>query len=491
MILLKKLFLEAFPEDPALSANLSDVPVSGLECDSRRVEKDFLFLAIPGVKQDGAKFIEEARLRGAGVIVGQTREISPSNGVLYIPVPDARLAAARLSAAYYGQPSKKLKTVGITGTNGKTTSAYLLEYLLLAENKKTGVIGTINYRYGSTVIPAKETTPGPLTVQKILSEMVDARCETAVMEVSSHAIDQKRTEGIEFSAALFTNLTQDHLDYHGSLEKYFECKAKLFLGLGPESISVLNADDLRIMQLRDRVVSKIMTYSIDQPADLMAKDIRRGVSSTEFNLHDGRTAENFSVKLPLVGTHNVYNALGALAVMKSLGFGLKKCVQNLENFKGVPGRLEAVEEGQDFRVFIDFAHSPDGLENVLRSLVPYKTKKLFLVFGCGGDRDRGKRPKMAAIASLFCDHVFITSDNPRSEDPLQIIREICAGFPDNFKKYTVIPDRGKALRQALMAARKDDIVLLAGKGHETTQVVGTHALPFSDREEARKVLNGH
>ncbi len=490
---LKKLFLDAFTDNPLPGQEIPDLPISGLECDSRHVKKGFIFLAIRGVKQDGAAFIREAEERGACVIVGDrpAAEAGASGGVLYIQVADMRRAAAYLSAAYYGHPSKKLKMVGITGTNGKTTSAYLIEHLLKCENKKVGVMGTINTRYGSTEVPAKETTPGPLKIQQILSEMAAERCEVAVMEVSSHALDQQRTKGISFASALFTNLTQDHLDYHGSLEKYFECKAGLFLDLGPESHAILNADDPWVMKLQGRLSSKIITYGVQKPADLMAIQVHHRASSAEFRLGAMGTPENFLVKLPLTGLHNVYNALGALAVAQSLGLNLKTSALNLESFKGVPGRLEVLDEGQNFQVFIDFAHTPDGLENVLRSLLPHKTKRLILVFGCGGDRDRTKRPKMAAIAGEYCDHVFVTSDNPRSEDPLQITREVCAGFPQNFKQVTVILDRRKAVRQALMAARKGDIVLLAGKGHETTQIIGDQALVFSDREEARKVLSGH
>ncbi len=485
----KELFVQAFPEDLSIGRNLPDFLIAGLECDSRIVGKDFIFVAVRGVKQDGAFFSAEAAARGARVIVTESATLKTGNeNVHVVRVNDSRLAVARLAAAYFGHPSRTIKAVGLTGTNGKTTSAYLLEHLLISERKKTGVIGTINIRYDGNEIPAQETTPGPPRIQNILSDMVRASCEYVVMEVSSHALDQKRTEGISFASALFTNLTEDHLDHHGTLEKYFECKAKLFLALESKSFSVLNAEDAWNMRLNDRLTSKILTYGVRNFTDLRAENIRFEGALTRFDLV--RREKILKGVSPLVGLHNVYNVLGALAVMESLGFDPENSLKNLPTFPGVPGRLERVDLGQDFRVFIDFAHTPDGLENVLGSLVPYKSGKLILVFGCGGERDRGKRPKMAGIASRFCEQVYVTSDNPRSEDPREIAREICAGFPENFRCFAVVPDRHKAVRQALMAARKGDIVLLAGKGHERTQVLSDCVVPFSDREEAEKILSG-
>lgn len=488
MMPLKQLFSAAFPQEA--DALPPDWNVSGIQCDSRLVRPGDLFVAVKGAKEDGAAFIREALQRGAKVIVTESDRVPRGvlGNVFYFHVRDTRLVISRLASAFYGHPSQKLKTVGITGTNGKTTSAYLLEHFLSSCGKKTGVLGTISHRYGGKEVPAKETTPGPLVIHRILSEMLEARCEAAVMEVSSHALDQKRTEAIAFGAALFTNLTQDHLDYHGTLKNYFEAKASLFTGLSETSVAVLNADDERGLSLKDRTPAKVLTYGIQKKADLQAGPVFYGKTSTRFEISAG--GEKFQAVSPLIGTHNVYNTLGALAVMNGLGFDLKNCVNALPRFGGVPGRLEAVQAGQDFQVFVDFAHTPDGLENVLKSLVPYKSQKLFLVFGCGGDRDKTKRPEMAAIASRFCDRVFVTSDNPRSENPESIIQDICAGFPADFKNFTTVPDRRKALRQALMAARTGDIVLLAGKGHERSQIIGNTVTPFSDREEAEKVLSG-
>jgi UDP-N-acetylmuramoyl-L-alanyl-D-glutamate--2,6-diaminopimelate ligase len=484
---LKALVNEALPGISRPDA-LPEISIRGLECDSRNVGKDFLFVAIRGVKKDGAEFIDEAIRRGAAAVVTD-RPLSAATEIPFILVPECRDAIAQLASAFYGHPAQKLKTVGITGTNGKTTSSYLIEYFLSKAGKRAGVLGTVSTRFAGKEIPAAETTPGPLRIQQVLSEMVEARCDHAVMEVSSHALDQNRVGGIGFEAALFTNLTQDHLDYHKTLEAYFECKAKLFLGLSRGKTAVLNADDAWGVKLKPRLSSRVLTYAVESDADLRAERIRWRQGCTTFDLR--WRGSHFPVESPFIGLHNVYNVLGSLGVMAGLGFDVEKCAGTLRDFAGVPGRLEAVKEGQNFHVFIDYAHTPDGLENVLKSLAPYKTGRLIAVFGCGGDRDRGKRPQMARIAALLADHVIVTSDNPRSEDAKAIAREVCAGFPEGFKDFSVAVDRAKAIRQALLSAREGDIVLLAGKGHETTQIIGDRVIAFSDREEARKVLRGH
>ncbi|OGW90561.1 MAG: hypothetical protein A3D28_04410, partial [Omnitrophica bacterium RIFCSPHIGHO2_02_FULL_63_14] len=367
--------------------------------------------------------------------------------------------------------------------NGKTTCSFILEHLLKAFGRVPGVIGTVNYRYADQVIPASETTPGPTKLQPILARMAAAGCAYAVMEVSAHALAQNRTVAVDFEAALFTNLTQDHLDYFPTLDAYFNAKAKLFEGLAPGKLAVLNADDPRSDSLRGRTAARVITYGLREDADLRGLPREWRADSTGIELI-WRRGSPVRAESPLLGMHNVYNVLGALAVMAGLGFDLKEAARRLEGFGGVPGRLEEVACGQDFSVFIDYAHTPDGLENVLMSLKPYKKARLIAVFGCGGDRDRAKRPQMGSIAGRLCDYVFVTSDNPRSENPAAIAEEICAGFPDGFKNYSVVLDRRKAIRQAFLAARRGDIVLLAGKGHETMQIVGNDAIPFREREEA-------
>ena len=488
MISLRELVQTACPEISG-AGSIPALSIEGVECDSRKVGSHFLFVVIRGNKLDGHQFIDEAVRRGAVALILETRA-EGYDAIPQLVVSDARLALARLASVFYGHPSRAMKMIGITGTNGKTTSSYLIEHLLEAERVKTGVIGTINYRFGGQEIPAVETTPGSLRIQQMLSEMRKADCRAAVMEVSSHALDQKRAEGIDFQAALFTNLTQDHLDYHKTMENYFESKAHLFLGLQPSATAVINADDDWGLKLKERLKCRTLTYGVERKElDYQAQNIRWESGYTLFELNH-RTAK-ITVRSPLVGLHNVYNVLGALATVEALGgFSLARLAAYLETFPGVPGRLEAVNQGQGFMVFIDFAHTPDGLENVLKTLKGYKKGKLIAVFGCGGDRDRGKRPKMAKVSSGFADQVIVTSDNPRSEDPKAIAMEVCEGFPQEFKNYSVVVDRRKAIRLALLSARDGDIVLLAGKGHERTQIIGKESLPFSDREEAERVLCG-
>ncbi len=487
MTSLKLLLRDSFPERSDLSG-LPDISIQSIESDSRAVQKGALFVAVKGAVADGRQFIEDALNRGAAAVVGEGPR-PESCAVPFIEVQDTRQAAARLATSFYDHPTKRLSMVGITGTNGKTTSAYLLEHFLNSAHKKTGVLGTVSHRYPGKETLASETTPGPLKLQAILKEMADANCEWAVMEVSSHALDQRRTEGIRFKAALFTNLTQDHLDYHHTLEAYFEAKAKLFLSLEPSQTAVLNADDAWNQKLRNRLSCRVLTYSVNGPSDFKAESIRFENSQVHFNVRFQN--QIIPVSTSLLGSHNIYNILGATAVFHALGFNLGLIPDYLQSFIGVPGRLERVDAGQNFHVFIDFAHTPDGLENVLKSLQAYKKNRLITLFGCGGDRDRGKRPKMAEIAARLSDQVIVTSDNPRSEDPKAIAQEICAGFTQDFKNFSVILDRKKGIRQALMDARENDIVILAGKGHERNQVIGAQSFPFSDREEAIKVLNGH
>ena len=482
---LREILTRAFPE--AAAAAPSGVEISGIETDSRAVQKGFIFIAIRGVKKDGGEFIREALSRGAAAIIADKKPSEPVSGP-YLEVPDAREAAAKLASVFYGHPSASLKITGITGTNGKTTSSYILEHLLSRENKSTGVIGTVSYRFAGKEIPASETTPGPLKLQRILSEMRDEKCAYVAMEVSSHALDQKRAAGIDFEAALFTNLTQDHLDYHHTMEEYFAAKLKLFSSLSVGKTAAVNVDDAWGPKIIPQTRGQVVTYAVRAAADFKAENIVFGNDRTDWEMRRGNAV--IRVSSPLAGLHNVYNVLGVFAVMHGLGFSVESAAKNLRSFAGVPGRLEEVSGGQDFKVYVDFAHTPDGLFNVLKALQEYRKKKLLVVFGCGGDRDRDKRPKMARIAGELSDFVYVTSDNPRSENPRAIADEICAGFPKDFKNYTVVLDRRKAIRQALLSAREGDVVLLAGKGHERTQIIAGEAFPFSDREEAEKVLNG-
>lgn len=484
---LQELLSKTYPQTQAQVS--PEIEINSIECDSRKIRSGSLFIAVRGFKQNGLEYIPDAVQKGAAAVIVD-QKIEAFVGIPVVQVPDAREATARIASVFHGHPASKLKMIGVTGTNGKTTSAYLLEYLLNQAGRKTGLIGTIETRIGIRAEAAGHTTPDALELQALLARMLREKCEYVPMEVSSHALDQKRTDGIDFEAAIFTNLTQDHLDYHETMEKYFEAKSKLFLSLAKDKSAILNADDLWARRLKDRLQCRVFTFSAKNDADLRAENIRSEDGRTVFEIF-GRDNHRHTARLPLVGYHNVYNSLGVLMAMQAMSFSIEKCVKDIENFKGVPGRLESVDCGQAFSCFVDFAHTPDGLLNVLTSLRPYKKRKLIVVFGCGGDRDKSKRPKMGAVAAQHADFVFITSDNPRSENPKTICEEIRAGLPAGFKDFAVVPDRRKAIRQALLAARKEDIVLLAGKGHESTQIIGSETLPFSDREEAEKVLNGH
>jgi len=459
--------------------------VSGITADSKRVKKNFIFVAVKGVQLDGSKFIDEALARGARFIVCDAGvKLNCSVSAEFIKVKDTRLALAELAASFYKNPSKKLKVIGITGTNGKTTITYLLEALLKEAALCPGVIGTINYRFKHKIIPAKNTTPGPVELQSMLAEMAKKGVAYLAMEVSSHALDQERVEGIDFHSAIFTNLTQDHLDYHKNFKNYFLAKAKLFKRISPKSFAVINNDDKYSVRLKKNTPAKIITYGIKNKADLMAKDIKFEVRHTEFNLCF--RAKQIKFRIKLIGRHNIYNVLGACAWGLKAGLGLKVIKSALEKFSCVPGRLERIDSPQGFFVFIDYAHTPDALKNALQTLRQLSPSRIITLFGCGGERDRLKRPKMGRVAASLSDFVVITSDNPRSENPIDIISDIRQGISNN--NYCVILERKKAIRKALARAKAGDIVLLAGKGHENYQVLKNKTIHFDDKEETEECL---
>lgn len=459
--------------------------VSGISSNSRLAGKNFIFVAVKGAQLDGSKFIDEAISKGAGFIVCDSGvKIRPDRGVEFIKVKDTRLALALLAACFYGDPSEKVKVIGITGTNGKTTITYLLEAILKEAGRHPGVIGTINYRYKNKIFPAKNTTPGPVEIQSMLADMAKKGIGYAAMEVSSHALDQERVSGIDFHSAIFTNLTQDHLDYHKTIKNYFNAKARLFKYMSPKSFAVINNDDRHGARLKKITSAGIITYGIKKKADLMARDIKFGIDHTEFNLCLGKRKIKFRTKL--IGRHNIYNLLASCAWGIKEGIGLKTIKAALEGFSAVPGRLERINSKKGFCVFVDYAHTDDALKNVLTSLRQFSTKRIITLFGCGGQRDKLKRPKMGRVATGLSDFAVITSDNPRSEDPADIVRDIEKGIKKN--NYCVVLDRKKAIRESLQLARAGDIVLLAGKGHENYQVSKGKSIHFDDREEARRCL---
>jgi UDP-N-acetylmuramoyl-L-alanyl-D-glutamate--2,6-diaminopimelate ligase len=415
----------------------------------------------------------------------------PDKAVVFVKDPLAALAG--FSANFYGHPDKSLHMIGVTGTNGKTTITYLLESIFETHNLATGVMGTINYRFGKKAYPAPNTTPQSSDIYQFFAEMLKGHGRVAVMEVSSHALALGRVAGIEFDTAIFTNLTRDHLDFHKTMEEYFEAKAKLFLGLvhGEKSFpkfAIINIDDpwgakLAAMSQPGTVV----TYGLSEKAAIRAVNIRNTSRSTEFIL--STPAGHQKVHLSQIGLHNVYNALAAAGAALASGISLEGVVSGLENAPCVPGRLEKIEAGQNFAVVVDYAHTDDALKNVLTALKELKPQRLITVFGCGGDRDRSKRPIMGEIASNLSDFVFVTSDNPRSEDMERIALDIEVGIRRQHRNnYQVILDREQAIAAALSMAQKGDIVLIAGKGHETYQIIGDQRLHFNDGEIARKYL---
>jgi UDP-N-acetylmuramoyl-L-alanyl-D-glutamate--2,6-diaminopimelate ligase len=463
--------------------------ILGITCNSKEVRNNFLFVAIKGSKCDGHDFLDEAITKGAKTIIIQDNLIPNINlPTPIIKVPDTHRALAWLCAKFYGYPSKHLKVIGITGTNGKTTLSYLTESILNSAGLEAGLIGTIGYQFKDRLIPATNTTPNAQALQYLLAEMVKAGLKFAVMEVSSHSLDQQRVEAIDFGMAVFTNLTRDHLDYHLSFEKYFKAKAKLFKILSPRSRAIINIDDPYGRRLVDRTKASVLTYAIKNPASLCASKISLNLDRTRFLVSTPKGTLN--IKTKLIGRHNVYNILGAIGVGISSGLNLNIIKEGVEKLKLVPGRLETIDCGQPFKLFVDYAHSDDALKNVLsmlRQITP--DSKIILVFGCGGEKDKGKRPKMGKIAATLADFAIITSDNPRSEDPKDIACDILKGIKKSSKgRYRVILDRFEAIKEGLSLADTKSIVLIAGKGHEAYQIFKDRKVPFDDREVARQIL---
>ena len=487
--------LDALPDKTVLGSLPAEV--TGVAYDSRKVAAGALFVAIPGFKQDGRKFAADALGRGAAVVVAEGADPLPGSAAARVLVPSSREALARLADAYHGHPSRRLTVIGITGTNGKTTTSLLVEALLGAGGRPTGVIGTIQYRVGDQAEAASQTTPEALELQALLARMVEAGVGGAAMEVSSHALFLSRVDGIEFDVAVFTNLTQDHLDFHKTLEAYRDAKARLF-GLLARSrkarrAAVVNVDDpagaamVRAAAADPRV--RILTFGLRVPAELRPLRWQSGMAGIRLEVASPGGA--IEITSALVGEHNVMNLLGAVGVGLALEMAPAQIGRILSGVATVPGRFERVEAGQRFLVVVDYAHTPDALENVLttaRKLLE-PGARLGVVFGCGGDRDRGKRPIMGGIAARLADRAWVTSDNPRSEQPEAILAEIETGIPATAAgRHESIADRRRAIEGAVAWARKGDVVVIAGKGHETYQIVGSEVLPFDDREVARTAL---
>ncbi|PYJ00932.1 MAG: UDP-N-acetylmuramoyl-L-alanyl-D-glutamate--2,6-diaminopimelate ligase [Verrucomicrobia bacterium] len=461
-----------------------DQAVTGIAYDSRRVTPGMVFVAIAGRHVDGHEFIGAAVERGASAVICERRPLVPGR-VTKIKVADVREALACAARSFYQHPSATLKVIGVTGTNGKTTVAFMDKSILEAAGIKSGLLGTVRYEIGDRVIPAQRTTPESLEVQQMMSQMLKADCQACVMEVSSHALDQKRVHGVEFDVGIFTNLTRDHLDYHGTMENYFAAKKKLFTALQQEAkrtAVVVNIDDPFGVRLAGSTpVEGQLTYGLLNSARLHATKIELNADGSRFVVE--APDRRFAVRLPLIGRHNIYNALAAVGAGIALQVDVVKIQAALNALPPVPGRLETLPLGQPFGVFVDYAHTDDALKNVLLTLREITRGRVLVAFGCGGNRDSGKRTKMGRVAAELADFTLITSDNPRTEDPDKIARQIEQGYRTvRTAAYAVELDRGRAIQQIIGKAQPGDSVLLAGKGHETYQEFEDTVVPFDAQE---------
>jgi UDP-N-acetylmuramoyl-L-alanyl-D-glutamate--2,6-diaminopimelate ligase len=481
--------------DPALE-------IAGMAYDSRQVSPGDLFVAIRGHHADGHGFIESAVEKGA-VAVAAEKLTGREAKVSTLLVPDSRKALSKLALAFYANPFKTITLIGITGTNGKTTTSYLLESMIKAACGKPGVLGTVNYRFSQKQFPAPVTTPESLDLIRFSREMVDDGATHIVMEVSSHALDQGRTQDCPFNVAVFTNLSRDHLDYHKTMDEYFAAKSRLFKELragksGRQPSAVINLDDPRGKDLVAMTQAAVFTYGLGKECQVSADAIQMDRNGLKFRLRT--PAGEGVVRSPLIGDFNVYNILAAAGAGIAMNLPFEDVVQGIEALKSVPGRLERVENRRRLTLVVDYSHTPDALLKAMKSLKPYVKDRLITVFGCGGDRDRGKRYDMGRLAGEHSDVAFITSDNPRTEDPLSIVKEIEKGMLDSGLKkgggnthpgkgYFLEVDRRQAIRKAVAMAEERDVVLIAGKGHEDYQVIGSERRPFSDQEEAARAAS--
>lgn len=480
---------DLLPDSEIITARGSlDRPISGLVMDSRRVVPGQVFFALPGLRADGAHYVDEAVTRGAvAVITAHIPTTTPSK-VTYAQVADPRVALARMAQRYYKFPDRELEVVGVTGTNGKTTVTHLIKHLL-EDNRRVGLLGTINYDLGARTVPSFKTTPESLDTFGMLAQMRDAGCREAVMEVSSHGIDQKRVLGMQFGAVVFTNLTRDHLDYHRSMEEYFEVKTRLFTGatgVRPK-VAVVNLDDRWGAALVERIPEGVrtVTYGENPAAQVRAEEVSLQFRSSRFRLiwPDG----SLIIESPLIGRFNVGNLLAAIATVWSMGRDPRVFLAKVRAFAGVPGRMERIDEGQPFNVLVDYAHTDDALQNALGMLRAITPGRLLVVFGCGGNRDRSKRPMMVRAVQAYADFAFATADNPRGEPLAQIFADMEPGVTAP-EKMAWIDDRRRAISVALDMAKPGDCLLIAGKGHESFQEFADTVIPFDDRLVARELI---
>ncbi len=463
-----------------------DADVTDVHTDSRRCAPGTCFVAVRGPVRDGHAFIPQAVEAGVACIVCEDAAGVPE-GVPFASVADTRQAAGPLAQAVRGWPARKLTCVAVTGTNGKTTVAHLIRAVLAHAGHLPGLLGTIAYETGGQAAPATNTTPGPVELAELTAEMVEAGRTHLVMETSSHALDQRRTAGVAFAAGVFTNLSGDHLDYHGTMDAYAAAKRRLFEDLPASAVAVINRDDPAGETMAAATSARVCWFGLSSAADVWARIDEIDATGSRLLLRDGES--EVGVATPLIGRHNVLNCLAAAAACRGLGVGLPEIAEALSGVAAVPGRLARVAAEAPFQVFVDYAHTDDALQNVLAALQPIEHRRLILVFGCGGDRDRAKRPRMARIAQDMADRLWITSDNPRSEDPQAIIEEIVAGLTESGRsRATVEPDRRTAIGRAVAEAEAGDVILIAGKGHETYQQIGSRRVHFDDMEVAAAAL---
>ncbi|KUO73574.1 MAG: hypothetical protein APF77_02765 [Clostridia bacterium BRH_c25] len=462
-----------------------DVEINGIVYDSRKIKKGNLFICVSGYTKDGHSYISDALQRGAAAFLVE-KDVDVE-GAAVVKVNSSRSAMPLLANNFYGNPTQKLRLIGITGTSGKTTTTYLVKSIFEAAQKKTGLLGSISTQIGDKIYVSSKTTPESLDLQNLFREMVDMHMDYAVMEVSSHSLELGRVDGCKFSVGVFTNLSQDHLDFHKTMESYREAKKKLFYKTGDANI--INIDDMHGKLIADELSSlkvPLITFGIDHQADIMAKDIRINSKGVSFVLTTPKYEAELKIKIP--GKFSVYNALAAAAVAYVAGIDRKTIREGLYKVGCVPGRSEIVETDTPYTVIIDYAHKPDGLEKILTAIRQYAKGRIITLFGCGGDRDKEKRPMMGRIAGELSDYVIITSDNPRSENPLEIIEQAEAGIKSTGCDYICIENRRDAIKYALKTANPDDIVVLAGKGHETYQVLKDRTIPFDERDIVAELL---
>lgn len=459
--------------------NLADTEITGVTCDSRNVKEGFAFVCIRGSLSDGHKFAQNAVELGAAVVIAEY-DTGVENQII---VPDTHAAYSDMCAKWFGNPAKDLKLIGVTGTNGKTSVTYFLKKILEGQGYKVGLIGTIQNMIGDEVLAAENTTPNAYDLNSLFAIMKAKGCSFVIMEVSSHALDQCRVYNLEFEVAMFTNLTQDHLDYHKTMENYLAAKKKLFRMC---KTAIINSDDEYGEEIAEGLDCRVVTYSASNDSTYSAKAIKYMPSSVDYEFVSDMDLNHIRVNTG--GKFTVYNSLCALSCAVELGLSLSEAAESLSTLTGVKGRAEVVPTGRDFTVIIDYAHTPDGLKNILNTFRECERNRLVVLFGCGGDRDKTKRPLMGSIAARYADFCIVTSDNPRSEEPIEIINDILVGMEGTPTPYKVIENRVEAIKYAIATAQKNDIIVLAGKGHETYQILSTGTIHLDEREVIAEAL---